>query len=118
MRRTVKETRCELTLRGLIGRENRAADSTGLSAAVLAGESAVNLARPAGLESRRAGEREASAKEVAGKVPCTGSGARAPKNVVRSQVENGAVNGESVSTMSQPAIIFPITRSVSEAVAR
>jgi hypothetical protein len=84
-----------------------AADSAGSSAAVLDSDNATNLTRPAGLTSGRACEKVASATEVGCDAPCAGAGARSVKKIVRSQVGNGAVNGESVRTTSQAAITFP-----------
>jgi hypothetical protein len=67
----------------------------------------MNLLRADGLQSGRAGENEALPSAVSCDVPCTGADAGSEKKIVRSQVGNGAVNGDSVSTSSQAAITFP-----------
>jgi hypothetical protein len=70
----------------------------------------MSLTRPGGLNSGRAGDNEASPSELCSDVACTGAGARSPNNIVRSQAGNGAVNGDSVRTISHAAFTLASIR--------
>ncbi len=67
----------------------------------------MNLTRADALKSGSAWDSEASAKDVAADVPFAGAGAPSVKNVVRSHVGNGAVNGVSVRKTSHAEITLP-----------
>ena len=86
---------------------NAVASGTGASNAVRDSANAMNLTRADALKSGSACDSDASASEVDGDVPCAGAGARPARDIVRSHVANGAVNGVSVRKISQTETTFP-----------